>query len=325
MTSKQPALVAIVGPTASGKSNLAIYLARQFAGEIINCDSIQMYRRFDLGSGKLSRAEQEGIPHHLIDVLDSHERFATGGYARYAAGEYARLARETISLVEARGKLPIIVGGTGFYLRALLDGLFPGPTRNPKLRQRLQSRSTQKGPAHLHRLLGRFDPASAANIHPHDSPKIIRALEVRLETRRPMSELFRQGRQALEGFEVLKLGLNPPRAALYEAINQRTKGMFEKGLVRNILAAGVPPGAPPFESHGYREVLGYLEGKISLEETIERAQTKTRQYAKSQMTWFRKESAVQWFQGFGTDLAIQMEAGKFVFDRFTARAGKNQD
>ena len=312
MTSKQPALVAIIGPTASGKSCLAIILARQFAGEVINCDSVQMYRQFDLGSGKLSQAEQEGIPHHLIDVLDWQER--------YAAGEYARRARETISSVEARGKLPIIVGGTGFYLRALLDGLFPGPTRNPELRQRLQSRATQKGRLHLHRLLGRFDPAAAANIHPHDSPKIIRAIEVRLETRRPMSELFRQGRQALEGYQVLKLGLNPPREALYEAINQRTKGMFEKGLVeevRNILAAGVPPSAPPFQSHGYREALGYLEGEISLEETIELAQTKTRQYAKRQMTWFRKESGVQWFQGFGTDPAIQREAGKFVLDRFT--------
>jgi len=302
----QPTLLAVIGPTASGKSYLALSLAKQFGGEIVNCDSLQMYRYFDIGTGKLSPAEQQGIPHHLIGVLDAGEQ--------YNAGEYARLAQQTISAIAGRGNLPIVVGGTGFYLRALLQGLFPGPRRNPELRQRLELRGKQKGGGYLHRLLVRMDPTQAKNIHPHDTPKIIRAVEVCLQARRPMSELFRLGRQGLEGYRIVKLGLNPPRAELYNQINRRTRGMFKNGLieeVQNILARGVPKTAPPFQSHGYREVVLYLEGKMDLEASIQLAQTKTRQYAKRQLTWFCKEPSVKWFLGFGSAMETQNQAADY--------------
>ena len=228
-----------------------------------------------------------------------------------------RQAREVVSTVAACGHLPIVVGGTGFYLRALIEGLFAGPPRNTGLRQRLQQRAAVKNKGYLHRLLLRLDTAAAAAIHPHDTPKLIRALEVCLEARRPMHELFRQGRQSLEGFRVLKAGLNPPRAELYERINQRTRSLFEQGLVeevRSILAQGYPPTVPPFRSHGYRQALDYLEGRISLEEALYHAQTKTRQYAKRQITWFRKEPDVQWFAGFGTDTQVQAAVSRFISD-----------
>ncbi len=271
---KDAALLAVVGPTASGKSSLAIHLAKQFRGEILNCDSLQMYRHFDLGSAKLPVAEREGVPHHLLDILNPEEEFT--------AGEFARRAKEILAVVTSQGKLPLIVGGTGFYLRALLDGLFSGPARNRELRERLQQRAAQKDTGYLHRLLRRLDPVSAEKIHSNDTPKLIRALEVCLEARRPLSELFREGRDPLQGYQVLKLGLDPPRAELYEGINRRTRALFEGGLVeevRGILAKGFPKTVSPFQSHGYREALEYLEGKIGMEEAISVAQAKTRQYA----------------------------------------------
>ncbi len=313
--SKDAALLTIVGPTASGKSSLAIHLAKQFRGEILNCDSLQMYRHFDLGSAKLPVAEREGVPHHLLDILSPEEEFT--------AGEFARRAKEILAVVTSQGKLPLIVGGTGFYLRALLDGLFSGPARNRELRERLQLRAAQKDTGYLHRLLRRLDPPSAEKIHPHDTPKLIRALEVCLEARRPLSELFREGRDPLQGYHVLKLGLNPPRTELYEGINRRTRALFESGLVeevRGILAKGFPKTWSPFKSHGYREALEYLEGKIGLEEAVRLAQAATRQYAKRQMTWFRKEAGVRWFSGFGTDRAIQTEVSSYVAHEWPDRA-----
>ena len=306
----KPALLAIVGPTASGKSSLGLSLAKQFNGEIINCDLLQMYRFFDIGSGKLTPAEQEGIPHHLLSVLEPTQRFA--------AGEYARTARDAISYIERLGKLPVIVGGTGFYLRALVDGLFPGPSRNPELRERLKLRASQKGLWYMHRVLHRLDPASAAKIHPNDTHKTIRAIEVCLQTRKRLSDLFQQGRQSLHGCEVLKLGLNPVRSALYEAINDRTKRMFAAGFVpevKTILAKGVPRTAPPFQSLGYREVLEYLDGVIGLDQAIELTQIRTRQYAKRQITWFRTETDVHWFSGFGTDPQVQDDARRYILER----------
>ncbi|MEE8176754.1 MAG: tRNA (adenosine(37)-N6)-dimethylallyltransferase MiaA [Acidobacteriota bacterium] len=308
---KDAALLAIVGPTASGKSSLAIHLAKQFRGEILNCDSLQMYRHFDLGSAKLPVAEREGVPHHLLDILNPEEEFT--------AGEFARRAKEILAVVTSQGKLPLIVGGTGFYLRALLDGLFSGPARNRELRERLQLRAAQKDTGYLHRLLRRLDPVSAEKIHSNDTPKLIRALEVCLEARRPLSELFREGRDPLQGYHVLKLGLNPPRAELYEGINRRTRALFESGLVeevRGILAKGFPKTVTPFQSHGYREALEYLEGKIGLEEAVRLAQAATRQYAKRQMTWFRKEAGVRWFSGFGTDREIQAEVSDYISDEW---------
>ena len=308
--SKDAVLPAVLGPTASGKSSLAIHLAKQFQGEILNCDSLQMYRHFDLGSAKLTGAEREGVPHHLLDTLSPEEEFT--------AGEFARRAKEILSMVTSRGKMPVIVGGTGFYLRALVDGLFPGPARNRELRERLQRRASQKDSGYLHRMLRRLDPSSAEKIHPHDTPKLIRALEVCLQAGRPISELFREGRDPLQGYRVLKLGLNPSRSALHEKINQRTSWMFENGLVeevRGILAKGFPKTVTPFQSHGYREALDYLEGKTSLQEAVKLAQAATRQYAKRQMTWFRKEAGVRWFSGFGTDRAVHAEAGDYVAEQ----------
>jgi tRNA dimethylallyltransferase len=201
----QRPLVAVVGPTGSGKSDLALRLAGEFAGEIVNCDSLQVFRYFDIGTAKTPPAARRGIPHHLIDVADPDQLFT--------AGEYARLARGAIAAISARGRLPIVAGGTGFYLRALLDGLFAGPSRDPGLRLRLAARETRR-PGSLHRLLRRFDSQAAARIHPHDVPKVTRALEVCLLTRRPVSELFREGRDPLAGYRVLKLGLEPGRDAL---------------------------------------------------------------------------------------------------------------
>jgi tRNA dimethylallyltransferase len=303
----QPTVLAIVGPTASGKSHLAIFLAKRFGGEILNCDSLQMYRHFDIGSAKLPAEEREGIRHHFLDILAPDEQFA--------AGEYMRQAREVMADVAARGRLPIVVGGTGFYLRALLDGLFAGPTRNRELRERLRLRAEEKGPGYLHRLLRRLDPAAAGKIHSNDEPKLIRALEVCLLARKPVSELFREGRPSLQGYRVLKIGLNPPREALYERINERARLLFENGLVeevRGILKRGYSSTAPPFQSHGYRQAIDFLEGRLSFEEAVYHAQTKTRQYAKRQMTWFRKEEGVEWFAGFGTDPQVQKQAGDLV-------------
>jgi tRNA dimethylallyltransferase len=305
--SPQHTLIAIVGPTASGKSPLAVAVAKQFSGEILNCDSLQMYRYFDVGTAKLPPREREGIVHHFLDVLNPDEQ--------YAAGEYMRQARSVLESVVSRGRLPIVVGGTGFYLRALIDGLFPGPGRNAGLRQRLAARAEQRGPAHLHRLLRRLDPVTAAAIHANDQPKLIRALEVCLLARRPASALFREGRDRLEGYRVIKIGLNPPRDALYNRINERTRTIFDQGLlqeVREILAMGYPPTVPPLGSHGYRQAVDYLHGKLTLEEALYHAQTRTRQYAKRQMTWFRKEAGVQWFNGFGTDPEVLSEAQRFL-------------
>ena len=296
MDALQAPLVAVVGPTGSGKSELALRIAEKFHGEIVNCDSLQVYRHFDIGTAKLPPADRRGIPHHLIDVVEPDEVFT--------AGEYARLARLALSDITTRGRLPIVCGGTGFYLRALVDGLFEGPVRDEDLRTRLARREARR-PGSLHRLLGRFDRESAAKIHANDVPKVMRALEVCLLTRRPVSELFRQGRDALQGYRVLKLGLLPDREALYRGLDARCAAMFEGGLVeevRGILAMGFSPACKPFESHGYKQALQLIEGELSPRDAVFYAQRNTRQYAKRQITWFRRERKLEWLRGFGKDL-----------------------
>ncbi len=294
--------MAVVGPTGAGKSELALRIAQEFGGEIVNCDSLQIYRHLDIGTAKLRPEERRGIPHHLMDVAEPDEVFS--------AGEYARRARQLLREIAARGRLPVVCGGTGFYLRALLEGLFPGPQRDEALRQRLAAREARR-PGLLYRLLRRLDPASAARIHPRDRHKLIRAVEVCLLLRRPLSEAFALGRDRLEGFRVLKIGLDPPREALYQRLNERCRKMFEAGLVdetRRILELGYAPDVKPLGSHGYRQAVQMLRGELTYEQALYYAQRDTRRYAKRQWTWFRREPDIVWFRGFGDDPAVQEEA-----------------
>jgi tRNA dimethylallyltransferase len=286
-------LVAVAGPTGSGKSGLALAIAEAFGGEVVNCDSLQVYRYFNIGTAKLPLEERRGIPHHLMDVVNPDELFT--------AGEYARLARLAIAEISERSQLPVVAGGTGFYLRALLDGLFQGPVRDQTLRDRLAAREARRAGS-LHRMLRRFDAEAASKIHANDVPKVTRALEVCLVARRPVSQMYREGRDALRGYRTLKIGLWPDRDALYERLDARCAAMFGGGLieeVEGILAMGYPPECKPFESHGYKQALQLLKGELTSKEAVFYAQRNTRNYAKRQMTWFRKEANVEWLKGFG--------------------------
>ncbi len=279
-------------------------IAERFGGEIVNYDSLQVYRHFDIGSAKVTAAERRGVPHHLLDIIDPGQVFS--------AGEFARRAREALVDVAGRGRLPVLVGGTGFYLHALTEGLAPAPAGDPELRARLLRREETR-PASLHRILSRLDPNAARRIHQNDRQKTLRALELRLLRARPVAELYAQGREALTGFRVIKIGLQPDRDLLYRRIDLRLQRMFDEGLVdevRRILALGVPSNAKPFESLGYKEALAYVEGRMSLADAIASAQLETRHYAKRQLTWFRREAGMMWFAGFGHDPEIQQQ----VFD-----------
>ena len=303
-----PLLVVILGPTAAGKSTLAISLAEQFSGEIVSCDSVAVYRGFEIGTAKPSREDRARIPHHLIDVAEPNEAFT--------AGEYAHQARAALAGLAERGHLPIVVGGTGLYLRALLEGLFPGPQRSDELRERLRARASER-PLYLHRLLRRLDPAAALKIHPNDLPKLIRAIEVCLATRAPMSELWQQrGRDPLRGFRILRIGLNPPREKLYDRINQRATQMFADGLIPETRALvqrfGDARSITPMHSLGYVQALQHLRGELSLAQAIAAAQQGHRNYAKRQMTWFRREPDVAWLEGFGDDAALVERAATII-------------
>jgi len=292
----------VVGPTGSGKSDLAMRIAEAVDGEIVNCDSLQVYRGFDIGTAKVPAPERRGIPHHLIDVIDPSQLFT--------AGDYAPMAGAALHEISGRGRIPVLAGGTGFYLRALLDGLFPGPSRDQALRTRLELRE-QRRAGSLHRILKRLDPTAAARIHANDKNKTLRALEVRLIEGRPLSSLFERGRAPLLGFRPIKLGLDPPREELYAKLNTRTSAIFERGLldeVRHLLMAGVSRGAKPFESLGYKQALQVLEGSLTIEQALESTQIETRRYAKRQLTWFRKEQGVHWLAGFGDDARMHAEA-----------------
>jgi len=295
-------VIAIAGPTGAGKSELALRVAEEFGGEVVNCDSLQIYRYFDIGTAKLTPAEMRGVPHHLIDILDPDEVFT--------AGEYARLGRAALATISSRGRLPVVAGGTGFYLRALFEGLFRGPERDSALRERLAARERKKAGS-LHRLLGRFDAAAAARIHRNDVPKVMRAVEVCLLARRPVTEMFGEGRDRLEGFRTLKMGLAPDRDELYRRLDERCRRMFESGLaeeVQRILDRGFPLEAKQFESHGYRQAVQMLRGELNAKEALFYAQRNTRNYAKRQMTWFRKEPDMEWLHGFGEEPRIQERA-----------------
>ena len=296
-------LVAIVGSTASGKSALAVWLALRLGGEVVACDSTQMYRGFDIGTAKATVEERDGVAHHLIDVLDANEEATAGGYRERAI--------RTLEDLRARRRLPILTVGTGLYLRALLEGLADLPQRCESLRERLRGRAAKHGAGHLHAILRRLDPVSAEKIAPADVQKVMRAVEVSLLVKRPLSELHREGRARLEGWRAIKIGLTPEREALYERVHARTDAMLERGWeeeVRRLVDSGLPEDAKPFEFIGYRELRAVLRKEMTLQDAKAAIQQATRRYAKRQMTWFRRESGVRWLKGFGDEAGVQAEA-----------------
>jgi len=321
----------VLGPTASGKTALALAIARRVHGEIVNCDSVAMYRDFEIGTAKPSPAERAEIPHHLLDCVDPRADVSAGEYARQARQVLREIVLREIALRanEQRRRLPIVSGGTGLYLRALLEGLFPGPERSEELRNKLRSRAKKRGPEHLHRILRRLDAAAASRIHANDVPKVIRAIEVCLALRQPsrqtsrqtMTELWQQGREPLRGFRILRLGLNPEREALYARINQRAAKMFDEELMGGGLIAETErllkkygDQARPLKSLGYKQAVQFLRGELDRESALAAAQQAHRNYAKRQITWFRQEPDVHWLAGFGDDPAIQAE-GIAVIER----------
>jgi tRNA dimethylallyltransferase len=295
-------LLVVLGPTSTGKSVLALHLAQALRGEIVSCDSVQVYSGLEIGSAKLPPRERRGIPHHLMDIV--------GPGGELTAGAYASLARAALADLKARGLLPIVAGGTGFYLRALLDGLSPAPPRDNQLRVRLAA-LTRRRPMALHRFLRRHDPAAAARIHENDHQKLIRAIELTRVAGQPASRVQSLPRPGLNGFRVLQIGLQPPRGLLQRAVNARSEEMFRGGLIeetRALLESGLDPAAKSLQSLGYKQAVEFLSGQLPLAEAVRQCQTKTRQYAKRQMTWFRADPTIHWLSGFGSDSAIQEQA-----------------
>lgn len=298
-----PRAVLSLGPTGSGKTALSLELAERFGGEIVSCDSVAVYRGMDRGTAKPSMQERERAPHHLIDVANPDEPFT--------AGEYSRQARAALREIAERGRLPIVTGGTGLYLRALTEGLFAGPARQTKLRARLELSRKRHESAWLHRMLTRLDPASASLIHANDTPKLVRAIEVCIAGRKPLSEVM--SRHPLSGFRLLRIGLNPPRKALYERLNQRAAAMFASGLIeetRGLLERYGPVQA--LDSLGYRQASAVLAGTLNERAAIIAVQQGHRNYAKRQLTWFRREPEVHWLEGFGDDPKVLGDAVALV-------------
>jgi tRNA dimethylallyltransferase len=300
--------ILLLGPTGSGKTALSLAMGERFNGEIVSCDSVAVYRGMDLGTAKPTAADRARLPHHLIDVADPDQPFT--------AGEYSRRARAALHEIAARGHLPIVTGGTGLYLRALTEGLFAGPARQQMLRDRLQQSRKRHGEGWLHRLLRRLDPASAARIHSNDAAKLIRAIEVCLAARKPLSEVLGSkvlARDPLTGFRLLRIGLNPPRPALYARLNQRASAIFAAGLTEETRALLARYGhVKALDSLGYRQALAVLAGTLSVEEAITAAQQGHRNYAKRQMTWFRREPEVHWIAGFGDEPEVMRAAAELV-------------
>lgn len=305
-TSELP-LVAVVGPTASGKSALGVWLAERFGGEVLACDSTQLYRGFDIGTAKPGVSERRGIAHHLIDVLRPSEAATAGGYRQ--------MALAVLEDLRSRGRLPVLTVGTGLYLRALLEGLADVPQRSEELRERLRASAEEHGAGYLHRLLKRLDPETAGKIAAADQQKLIRAIEVCVLARRPVSEVHRNGRTPLAGWRAVKIGLMPPREALYERIHARTDAMLAQGWmeeVRGLMHSGSPEHVKPFDFIGYRELREVLRGEKNLEEALAAIQQATRRYSKRQLTWFRKDPAVHWLAGFGDDPRVQVEVREWL-------------
>ena len=297
-----PPLIAIVGPTAAGKSALALAFAESLDGEIVNYDSVQVYRGFDIGSGKIAPEERRGVPHHLLDALEGEEQFT--------AGDYRRAALRVLAGIKARRHLPVFVGGTGLYLRAVFMGLFEGPPRSEALRGRLRALAERRGREFLHRLLKRLDPEAAVRIQPRDAQKTVRALVVCILARTPISKMQARGRSGLEGYRVVKVGLDPERKELYARIDKRVERMFAMGLLeetRALLARPDPSRIKALGALGYRQACAVAKGQMSFPEAILETQVATRRYAKRQMTWFRHEAGITWLGGFGDDPRIQSQ------------------
>jgi len=306
----EPLLVVVLGPTGSGKTALSLRIAQSFGGEVVNCDSVAVYRELDIGTAKPSVVERSQVPHHLFDYVDPRQEVT--------AGEYARQARQVLGEIGGRNRLPVVVGGTGLYLRALLEGLFAGPQRSEQLRERLRERAFSRDSQYLHRMLQRLDREAAERVHANDVSKLIRAIEVCLASRQKMTDLWRQGRDRLRGFRILRLGLDPDRAALYQRINGRAQKMFENGLVEETakLIQKYGEKTRPLGSLGYKQAAQLLRGEASRDEALRAAQQAHRNYAKRQMTWFRREPDVNWLRGFGDNLGIQKQASDLVANSF---------
>ncbi|MFN2406625.1 MAG: tRNA (adenosine(37)-N6)-dimethylallyltransferase MiaA [Pyrinomonadaceae bacterium] len=296
----QTPVVAIVGPTASGKSTLGIEVALKLNGEIINCDSVQVYQEILVATAKVPLAERKGVPHHLIDFVPPS--------INYTAVEWAKEAAKKIEEIESRGRIPLLVGGTGFYLRALRRPFFVSPQTDETLRARLNRMRERHGAEYLHRVLRRLDPRAAEQLFPRDWPRVQRAIEVYLQTGRSIVDQKGERPEAPESARRFRiLALNPPRAELYSRINERTEAHFQAGLVeevKELLSRGVPPESNALGAHGYRRVVEYLQGKRDLPAAVEQTKLDVRHYAKRQLTWFRHEAGVEWFAGFGEKKAI---------------------
>ncbi len=309
-------LIAIVGPTASGKSDLGIALALRFDGEIVNCDSVQVYRGLNVATAKVPREERRGVPHHLIDIVEPAVNFT--------AVAWAERAREVIADIEARGKRAILVGGTGFYLRALATKFFDSPEIDESLRPRLQKIMERRGAEHLHRMLARVDPKLAAKFASKDWSRVTRALEVYFSSGQPLSRWQEHSpEEPTEFAERLRyFVLKPPREELYERINRRVDLMVERGLleeIQSLIAAGVPPTAKAFSAHGYKRFVEYLLGQRTLESAIEQMKLDTRHYAKRQWTWWRAQKNTFWLEGFGFEEKVIAEANRIV-EQLVARS-----
>lgn len=312
-------LIVVLGPTASGKSALGIALAQKFGGEILVCDSTQVYRHFNIGTGKVPRAEQRGIPHHLMDLIEPAELFT--------AGEYRRRALEMLDDLRRRDKIPIITAGTGLYLRALLEGLADSPARSDELRARLAATAAKRGPRHLHKILARLDRESSLRIEPADTQKVIRAIELRILAGKSVGEIHGSGRDPLQGFTITKIGLAPPREMLYTRIHARIDQMISAGWideVRSLIDSGVAPSAKAFQFIGYSQWRDYLKGALLKDEAIHQIRQATRRFAKRQLTWFRPEPNVHWLPGFGDDTALVHQASNLCAQEINSRISRKK-
>jgi tRNA dimethylallyltransferase len=301
--------IAILGPTASGKTRLAISLAGRFHGEIISCDALQIYRGMDIGTAKVSLAERSLVLHHMLDIRNPDEDFSSG--------DYQRLAREALREIRGRNRIPFVVGGTGFYLRALIEGLFEGPSRSEDLRTRMCRIIKRRGIRSLHHALQRVDPESAAKISEADASRIIRALEVYFISGKPMSWWQLQPRDALQDYRWLKIGVDIPREMLYRMINARVEEMYRSGFIDEVrdLLKKFPRECHAFKAIGYRQIAEHLEGKLNLEQAIEQTKIESRHYAKRQLTWFRSDPEIIWLDG-SLDAGALLEKSAIHVARF---------